>query len=215
MRRIQTLSALAMIALLTAGCLIKHTRHTLYLEPDGAVSWMVIEKDIRSVADDPQERDAQESEYVHLFAAGEHPIAVALERLGGANLRSSWLRDRRPYATVTEADFASLETLVRELFAQLAVPGEVTLSREGSRHDLVVTVLVEDEGEELPEGGEDLLALVEDVEAYRIVLTSGRFVDAEGFTLLEDDTVAMFDELVEDEIAALGGVVTLRLSWSD
>ncbi|MCP4656210.1 MAG: hypothetical protein GY856_12425 [bacterium] len=215
MKRIQALSAVAMIALLTTGCLIKHTRHTLYLDPDGGVSWMVIEKDIRSVAEEAEERDAQESEYLDLFAAGRHPVAVALEMLGGANLRSSWLRDRRPYATVTEAEFGSVETLVREFFAQLAVPGEVELSHEGSRHELVMTVLVEDEGEEPPEAAEELLALVEDAEAYRIVLTAGEFVDAEGFTLYEDDTVAMFDELTEDELAALGGVLTLRLSWTD
>lgn len=217
MRRIRTLSALAMlmIAFITTGCLIKHTRHTLFLEPDGAVSWMVIEKDIRSVADDPAERDAQESEYLYLFTAGRHPIAVALERLGGVNLRTAWLRDRRPYATVTEADFASIATLIRELFTQLAVAGEVTVLHDGSRHELIATVLVGKADRDLPEGGEDLLALVEDAEAYRIVLTAGRFVDAEGFTLDEDDTAATLDEIVEEEIADRGGVLTLRLSWRD
>jgi len=215
MKRIQVLSAVAMIALLTTGCLVKHTRHTLYLEPDGAVSWMVIEKDIRSVADDPEERRAQESEYLDLFAAGEHPVALALERLGGANLRSSWLRDRRPYATVTEADFASVETLVQEFFDQLGVPGEVELRHEDSRHELVMTVLIEDDGEQAPEEDEELLGLVEDADAYRIVLTAGQFVDAEGFTLHEGDTVAMFDERSEDEIDRLGGILTLRLSWTD
>jgi hypothetical protein len=46
------------------------------------------------------------------------------------------------------------------------------------------------------------------------VLTDGRFIDAQGFRLLEDDTVAVFKGESDDELQERDGVVRVSLRWS-
>ncbi|MFQ5693816.1 MAG: nucleotide exchange factor GrpE, partial [Nitrospinota bacterium] len=47
--------------LLMTGCLVGEATHTFYLDPDGTLTWSVLEHGIRSNADDPAERRAEES----------------------------------------------------------------------------------------------------------------------------------------------------------
>jgi len=52
-----TLAALFLLALSSAGCLVKEKSDTLCLEPDGSVRWTIVERDIHAVADTPAERN--------------------------------------------------------------------------------------------------------------------------------------------------------------
>lgn len=216
------LLTLAAAVFLTA-CLAKETTHTLYLEAAGGLTWAVLEKDIRSVADDPAERAAEEHEYLELFAREDHPVAAALRRLGG-EVSTRMLRAERPYATLTEARFEDVAALGDAIAASLGIPGRTVLETVGhddgriERRLRVVLELPEEDDDLLGDDDEILLALVEEPEAYRVVLTgdpstSVRFTDARGFTLTADD-VAVFEGLSDEELERRGGVVELELGWS-
>ena len=98
------------LTLVMTGCLVKDTTHTLYLDPGGAVTWMVLERDIRSDEEERAPRDEEEREYLDAFARGEHGVALALRRLDG-DVRTTMLRAERPYTTMTEARFDSIAEL--------------------------------------------------------------------------------------------------------
>ena len=72
----------AILSVISTGCLLKETSHTLYLRPDGAVTWSVLERDIRSDEADPDKRRSEEEAYLAAVAAGEHDVAKALDVLG-------------------------------------------------------------------------------------------------------------------------------------
>ena len=97
-----------LVALMVAGCIVKETRHTLYLEPDGSLTWTVVEEQVRSDADTAEDREREESEYLALVA-GDYPVAAALSSLRGFDVRTNLVRERRPYLVVTEAGFDSVE----------------------------------------------------------------------------------------------------------
>ena len=88
---------LLVICVLTAGCLLKRTTHTLYLETDGTVTWTVLEADVRSSEDKASARREEEKDFLDRVASGEHapadPIvdetarAKSARRLGFARVR--------------------------------------------------------------------------------------------------------------------------------
>src|SRR6185503_13056389 len=84
-------------ALMLAGCLQKETTHTLYLAPDGGVSWMALEKDVRSDEKDPAARRAEEEAYIASATAGTHGIGRGLAALDPVDRRTHVLRARRPF----------------------------------------------------------------------------------------------------------------------
>ena len=43
-----TLTALALAAAVNVACLIKESTATIYIEPNGAATWVSLEKDVRS-----------------------------------------------------------------------------------------------------------------------------------------------------------------------
>ncbi len=199
------------LGLFATGCLVKETTHTLYLEPTGEVTWIVLEKDIRSTADEPAERVGQEREYLDAFAQGTHPVALGLRRLGG-DVSTTMVRAKRPYTTVTDARFSSVAELAEELLFAAGIPGRVDLETAEAERTLRLTLETELADEDAFD--EDLQALVEDLESYRLVLTDGEFIAAQGFRLEQDSTRAVLEEIDEDELERRGGVLELVLSWS-
>ena len=71
MTPISRLLVLSLLLLASAGCLIKETTHTFYLDPDGAIVWRVVEKDVRSDAEDVDERRKEEADYLNAAHTGE------------------------------------------------------------------------------------------------------------------------------------------------
>lgn len=199
------------LTLVMTGCLVKETTHTLYLDPNGEVTWMVLERDVRSDKEKRAPRDEEEREYLDAFARGEHGVALALRRLGG-DVRSTMLRAERPYTTMTEARFGSIAELAENMLAGLAIPGRVELRTEGGERHLRITLEPAHADDDVLH--EELLELVlEDRESYRIVLTDGAFTAARGFRLVADGTQAVLEEIPEEEVESRG-VLELGLSWS-
>ena len=199
--------------LCSPACLQQQTGHTLYLSPDGAVTWTAIERDIRSDARDPVERAREEQEFLNRLSAGQHPMLTALQSLDPSNSRARFLRRERPYTVLTEARFDRVDRLIQRLLDELRVPGTVTLTRMANQTTLSIEFEVR-EGE--PESSDEspIMPLMIADEPHRFALTTGRFVAASGFTIEGGDGAAALDEEWMTERCKPGNTVTLSLTWS-
>ena len=208
------LGIVVLAAAAATGCLQKATTHTLYLSPDGRLSWLAIEKDVRSDDTDPVRRFAEEQDYVTATADGVHGVGRGLSALDPTRLRTRAIRIERPFIVVTEAEFSSLEFAVQRLLVQLRVPGDARVTRDGATTTLRVRIdaFAANAGDDGPES--DVVELVEDLDRYRIVLTAGRFTSATGFTLTEGDTVAVPVTTPWETIVANDRVLELSLTWA-
>ena len=204
----------AAMTLLASACLQKETRHTLYLEPDGSVTWIIDESNVRSDEEDQLARDREEAEFLALARSGRHPVAEALRELGAMGVYVSVQRADRPFRVRTEGRFVSIEHAVADLLGGLGLQAEASRDRQGPHTRVNVTVVLpeeEDDEESDSEGSDVLAALIEEAQNYRIVLTDGKFVEATGFKLEQDDTTAVLVEPTDEALAE--GVVSFSLTW--
>ena len=221
-------------AALAAGCeqedIRKDITHRFYLDSDGAVTWMILEGDIRSVAKDPEERLEGERAFLAARRSGEHDLARAFDKLGATSVESRILREERPYLAVTEARFASVDDLVQSFMDRIGMSIYPDLRWEDHHARLMIMcdldALEESEEVDQPEVVEDddaevLLELIPDrAEEYRVVLTDGEFAGARGFRVEEGGTVAVLLEQSEEDIQAIeevdenGHPVIYSLSWT-
>jgi hypothetical protein len=210
----QRLGIVVLAAAAAAGCLQKDTTHTLYLSPVGRLSWLAIEKDVRSDDTDPVRRFAEEQAYIAAAAGGVHGVGRGLAALDPTRLRTRAIRNERPFIVVTEAEFSSLEFAVQRFLVQLRAPGDVRVTGDGATTTLRVRIdaFAANAGDDGPET--DVVELVEDLDRYRIVLTAGRFTSATGFTLTDGATVAVPVTTPWETIVANGGVLELSLTWT-
>src|SRR6185369_8135146 len=128
----KTLASLVAITLISAaagGCLLRDELHTWYLEPDGAVSWQVIEKDVRSDAGATTDRANEDSPYINAVRQEDHPVAHGLARLAPLSVRTEVLRATPPFTVVTEARFGNIGVLGERLLAISHVSGTSALER--------------------------------------------------------------------------------------
>lgn len=212
MKKIIAIAALSLAAL---GCIDEDTLHTLYLGPDGALTWVATELHIRSTLDDPRERRQEEREFLEAARTDRHPVAEALLSFASVRLETTILRDRRPFHVVTEAELGPVAGFAREVLWRLGVPGEAELVTTGSRRSLEITVWPDPAAEDAVDEDDPLLALLSDWDDYRIVLTEGRFVAAQGFAITDDGTVARVVEAEEgEEEPAEGEPLVLSLTWT-
>jgi hypothetical protein len=201
------------VALPAAGCLVGDRSHTLYLDPDGAFTWEALERHIRSDAAAAADRDREEADFLAQSLASEQPIARGLRKLDPVSFRSEVVRDRRPFAVVSEARYDSIQNAFQRLLDGLGLPGRAEITREGGLVQLTVTIEPPQLDSEGAETDDDLVALIGDLENMRIVLTRGKFVEAVGFKLTEDGAVATpLDQDVQEKVPA---PLVYRLAWTE
>jgi hypothetical protein len=207
MRVISTVCGVVLVSALSGGCLRKEVAHTVYVTPAGVV-WSVVEREVRSDARAPEERIQEEHAYVLAAAAGKHPVAEALRRLGAASVTTTWLRRERPYTVMTEARFADVRQLALAILRDAQARGDVSVIQEGCETRFGVRVEIDS----TPDSAGDTAAdeLLTDLAAYRFVVTEGRFTSADGFTILDEGTVAVPDA----QKTAADGILTLALTWA-
>lgn len=202
------------LVLLAGGCLIKETTHTLYIEPDDSVTWTVLEREIRSDSTDASERRKEEGAFLAAVQAAEHPVALAFDRLDPHSMETRILRDRAPFAVATEARLGRIDHTLQDWFDGLGLDGDAQLESRGRERTLSIVLRL---SEEEPEGDETLAALVEEIGAYRLVLSEGRFHDATGFELSKDERIAtpleLTDEVLE-EAQRTNGTIEFALAWT-
>jgi hypothetical protein len=213
--------ALALLtALATTGCLQKETTSTIYLRQDGSLDWVVSERNVRSDEADATKRAAEETGYLDAIVRDEHDVAQQFRMLGGTNVRTRLLRDTRPYHAMIDGQFISLSDLVGRALTACGVPHRIELTQDGGVTTWRLWADVGEDGEHATESdSEDCEAAVgglSDAATFTIMLESGRFTDAFGFTLKDSDT-AIMDEAATNSatLEKNRGQVVFSLSWRD
>ena len=197
---------LAVLALVpAAGCLRRDLTHTIYVSPSG-VTWSAMDKDVRSDDPDPGNRLLEEHDYFLGVQVEQHGIARALRALNGTRVQTKVLRGDRPFTVLTEARFNDLAALAAAMMKAAYVRGDATTERDGCERTVRVSFD--------PESGtaadtSPLAELMSDAAGYRIVLTEGRFVRAEGFTIESDGGAATPGAPVVTE----DGLARAALTW--
>jgi len=209
MKAFRVVLMMAVGVLPLSACLRKEVRQTVYLSPSG-VAWSVLEADVRSDEETSAKRTAEEHDYFLAASAASHPVAQAFRRLGALSVQTRWLRRERPYSVATEAHFTDVRQLALAIIHEAHATGDASLVRTGCRTSFTAQVDLESAS---GEAGEDsaLNELLTDLDTYRFVLTHGRFVSADGFTIEDDGAVAIPDP----KKTADNGILTLRLGWSE
>ncbi len=200
---------IVVVALLASACIVGESTHQIYIDPEGGVTWVVHEREVRSISELP-EQGAEEEGFLADALLGVHPVALAFDLLGPDRLDYRLLRTERPFELRTEARFRSVEDLAVNLLDRLDLNGTVSLWTEDGVTCL--EVVIEPCGDDdVPD--DDIIALADELSSYRLVMTQGRFVDAVGFDLLEEGVVAV---PVESEVDCEGSPdkpLVLSLSW--
>jgi hypothetical protein len=201
------------VALVVSGCLRKETRHTLYLSEDGEVRWLVEESGVASDHDDEGRRLEEEQAYIFPALTGSHPAARGLQALEPVvPIRTTVLRDERPFHVVTEARLARIDQTIERLFRACGVKASAALAAEGpvTRLHLRLDFTRPVEERETP-----ALVLLEEFADYRFVLTTGRFVAGGGFDVLDRSAAALSRDAMARLDAAIAAqeVVEFVLTW--
>jgi len=198
--------AASLAGLLATGCKEddRETRSVLYLQPDGAPTWTILEWDIEPGIKDPEgARPAAERDFLATAHSGNYPIKVIFDMSGATRSSTTLLKDTRPFEIYTLGEFRSIDVMFRDLYMAAGAICTSTLERSGSL--VRWTLKVEDEGgSAVP----DIEALAAALEKMQVLLTNGHFVEARGFKILNDRTA----EAVSDDKRD-GEPETLMLAW--
>jgi hypothetical protein len=200
--------------LLSGACLQKDAHHTLYLSPDGAVSWTVDESGVFSDDADAGKRAAEEQEYIGPALIGSHSVANAFKALGPQSLvRTHVLRDQPPFHVVTDASFLRIDDVFNRVFKEAGVEAKATLTVDGERTSLRVRFDFRDESLERESA---VLTMLRDVDDVRFVLTEGRFVAGGGFDVPDRRRAVVSPEWIEAAGEAMEAhrAIELVLTWN-
>ena len=197
----------------TTACLQKETTHTLYLAPDGSLTWTASEAHVYSDESDPGKQAAEEQAYIGPALLGTHRVARGLQMLGPDTLvRTTVVREQRPFHVITEARFARPEVAFERLFTESGLPGRATLTQEDMRAALRVHF---DFSRQMVDRDTPAAALLEDIEHFVFVLQEGRFIAGGGFDVpdrararISKDWLAAADKAIEARTA-----IDLVLTW--
>jgi len=180
------------LALPSAACLTKETRSTVYLEDDGAVTWTILETDVRSDSANPVEARQEEDGYLAEHQGGRPRLAAALEAIGGREISTRLLRPRAPFEAHVSARFDSVESLFMGYCAARQWVCSSNMERDGGKTTWTWTVVMEDGADDGGSNDRPIDALDEAVSNLGICLGTGRFLAATGFKL-DGDRVAQIN----------------------
>jgi hypothetical protein len=212
-----TLAIAIAAALLTAACLQKDTTSTIYLRQDGSFDWVILEQNVRSDERDDLARLAEEARYLDDVSRGDSGMVNSLLALGAMDVHVRWLRSTRPYAVMVDARFDNLAGLFDRALAPCEIPYESGIAEADGVMTWTLRADLGVDGERLEantgEGCGDGIGDLDDALAdLRIVLESGTFTAASGFTITGTDTAAVDEKTIEERVKTTG-IVELSLSW--
>ena len=212
-----TLLIAALTALTSSACLQKDVTSTVYLQQDGSADWFVLERNVRSDEEKPAARDQEEHEYLDMITRDRHGVAEGFRALGASEVRTRLLRDRRPYAAMVEGRFDGLTGILAPVLASCSITHGSDMVSTGGETTWTLWADVGPDGDAAfsDSCGKEFEGILEATEVT-IVLASGRFTRAVGFTLEGTDR-AMIDEKATDNeaLARNNGRLVLSLSWTD
>ena len=207
--------AVALASLLGSGCLVKEITHTWYLDEDGAVEWVVQEKDVRSDAKTVEDRRIEEAAYWLSVQQERHPVLQGFRELGGSNLRIAILRPSVPYSLQTEARFTGLDLLGQRIIASIGGMGSSMVARDGTTWTWTFTMRDPSGPGGTGDPTDAITDLLSNLEDLRIVLVQGFFESAAGFEISKDGRVARFQTEPSSgrETEPHSPLFTLKLVW--
>jgi len=209
-----TIGALVATTSLTAGCLQKETTHTLYLAPDGAVEWLVAEGNVHSDEGEIGKRLMEEQAYIGAALLGTHGAARGLAALDPQiPVRTTIVRDERPFLVLTSARFSSIDRVLTRLFAEMGVRTSATLVRGADENTLRVRL---DFGRPLDGRETATSELGDNIEHLRIVLTEGRFGTVSGFDVTDGMSATLSADWLDraEKASEAKSAIEFALSWS-
>jgi prevent-host-death family protein len=213
-RLLRTLSLVVVASFIASGCLMKDVTETWYVDQGGAVTWVVLEKDVRSDANAVQDRLDEESTYWAAVQQGNHPMAAGLRELGATRPRTLLLRGETPYTVQTEGRFSGLDELGQRLIGSLGASGSSIVTRDGATWEWTMTARDPKASGTTVEPSPGIEDLTDHLDELRVVLISGRFESAEGFEISSDKRSATWT--VEESQSSQdeeNPTITLRLKW--
>jgi hypothetical protein len=200
--------------LLTVGCLQKDTAHVVYLAPDGSASWHVSEANVHSDAKEVDKRVMEEQQYVSPALLGTHGAARGLAALDPHGpVRTTVLRDERPFHVVTEARFAAVDRTIERFFVEMGIRSSASIVHDGGQTTLRVRL---DFSGALDGRKTEVSELIDDVERLRFVLTDGRFRAVSGFDVADQIVATLSPDWLEgaERAHAAKTSAALALTWS-
>jgi len=212
MRLAKLTAGLVALTFLSA-CILSESRHTLYLQPNGALDWVILQTDIRASDPDADKREREEGRYLDAARESAHPAAAGLHELGARSVHTRILRDERPYAIETTARFRAADDLFETFFEKLGVDCEARFLREGGLRRLTIRLSgIRPDEVDPPAEDDPAFDLVD--EDWRIALTAGRFVDVQGFVKTDDDDAVLLSWETFEGLVQPDGTLTLALAWT-
>ena len=197
--RFAALAAVLTVSFVSAGCLVKDTTATLVLEPDGAATWTVLERNIHATGGTPADRQREETEFMALVGADGHPKAVAFRALGGLDVRTDVVSSRWPFAVLTEARFPDIARVFQQVFDKTGeLHGRSALERNGDRTTWKITIEYDPDAPQADsDDGEDIVTSLLDFDGGQpvVLMQHGQFVDGVGFDVTDDGRVAKLQDL--------------------
>jgi hypothetical protein len=213
MRR-TTVALILAAALAATACLQKDTTSTIYLHPDGSFEWVVLEQNVRSDEGDSAARLSEEAAYVASVDRGDLGTVNGLLALGGHDVRVRWLRGARPYAVMVDARFDDLASVFDRVLTRCETPHTSAITKANGITTWALRADVGPDGA-APGAGDacdDGLGGLSEALDFTVVLESGAFTAASGFTIRGSDTAVIDEKAIEDGITTTG-TVELSLSW--
>ncbi|OFW20330.1 MAG: hypothetical protein A3H97_20540 [Acidobacteria bacterium RIFCSPLOWO2_02_FULL_65_29] len=193
----------------SAACLTKETSNHVYLDPDGALTWSILH---RNVSSDDNGREALD--YLSAALRDDHGVTRAFRKLEPLEVSTTVLRAERPYSVLAEARFAGIDFVGQRILDLAQTRGTSTLRRNGDGS--VTWMLVVDDIESDNDGLFDTLNDIDDLfDTFTIVLTEGRFLAAQGFKIAADEaTILDDDESDESAEHKEGEPIVISLTWT-
>ncbi len=186
MRRLWRIAAAAVLFAAPA-CIQSDNTVTWFLDPNGQVTWSILERNIRSDAKTRDERQTEESQFITSARVHQHPARTGMQRLAATDIKDSILQDKPPFSVMTEGQFRSLEELGRRLFVAYGIKGTSVVTRD--KEKWIWTLAVEVAPADF--SGQDTVELRALLGSkVHIALREGEFVDGDGFTISDDRRLA-------------------------
>lgn len=204
--------------LLVSGCILSETKHILYLDPDGTLTWSILETNIHSNSARSEDRQKEEKRFMDNLTSGKYGKILAFQVLYPLSLDHRILRMESPFSVWTEARFSSIEWLVQDFAEKSVVPVESWFSEEDDQvhfEMVLYPALYQEDDDRI----EIFYPLFNEPEDYQIFLTHGRFIAAQGFNISQDGRLATFiydenSETKEKEEEPMTEPIVLSLTWT-
>ena len=174
---------------------------------------MTSEENVHSDETDPGKRIEEEQQYIGPALVGTHGVARGLAALGPQSaVRTTILRDERPFHVVTDARFRAVDRVLERVFTDMGVKTSASLVREADQTTLRVSF---DFSKPLVERETPVSELF-DLDHFRFVLTDGRFGAVTGFDVTEGMVAVLSRDWLQraEKACDAKGTIEFALSWT-